>query len=193
MCPGQHDAVWVGEPQPAIGQDWAPDLHQMENLILVTNPCLLEIENMFKILMYHGASMHGLVEEISEIRLKYGHNNPTKIVKELLKRRHLAPIHGGCDYVPTELKDLLVIDPVPDIVLTGDLHRPEVSMYNNIVLVASSCWQSITPFEEKVGNNPEPCKVPIFNLKSREIKILDFSEESKPEKVCKEGEDICKI
>jgi len=48
-------------------------------------------------------------------------------------------------------------------------------MYNNILLVASSCWQAKTPFEEKVGNNPDPCKVPVFNLKSREIKILDFS------------------
>ena len=47
---------------------------------------------------------------------------------------------------------------------------------NNILLVASSCWQSITPFEEKVGNVPDPCKVPLFNLKSREVKIVDFSE-----------------
>jgi len=32
------------------------------------------------------------------------------------------------------------------------------------------------PFEEKVGNIPDPCKVPLFNLKSREIKIIDFQE-----------------
>ena len=49
-------------------------------------------------------------------------------------------------------------------------------MINNILLIASSCWQSITPFEEKVGNEPEPCRVPLFNLKTREIKILDFSD-----------------
>ena len=98
----------------------------------------------------------------------------------MLKRRHLAPIHGSCDYVPGEI-DPLVIDIIPDIVATGDLHRPEVSVYNNILLIASSCWQSITPFEEKVGNNPDPCKVPIFNLKTREIKIMDFSNKKKEE------------
>lgn len=175
MCPGQHDAVWVGEPQPAIGENWAPDLHQMENVTLVTNPCLVEIEGGFKILMYHGASMHGIIEEIPEIRLNFGHKSPTTVVKELLKRRHLAPMHGSCDYVPNDTKDPLVIEQVPDIMVTGDLHRTEISAYNNILLISSSCWQSMTPFEEKVGNVPDPCKVPIFNLKTREIKILDFS------------------
>jgi len=175
ISPGQHDAVWVGEPQPAIGEAWAPDLYKMENINLVTNPCLMELEEGFKVLVYHGASFHGIVENVPHIRVNNGHNNPTVILKELLKKRHLAPTHGECDYVPTEGKDSLVIDLVPDIIATGDLHKPEVSMYNNILLVASSCWQSKTPFEEKVGNNPDPCKVPVFNLKTREIKILDFS------------------
>ena len=172
--PGQHDAVWIGEPQPIIGEKWARELHKMENVILIPNPCLVEIDGGFKILTYHGASMHGIIESISEIRLKHGHNNPTRVVKEMLKRRHLAPMHGFCDYIPCE-KDPLVIDIIPDILTTGDQHRCEVSIYNNILLIASSCWQARTPFEEKVGNNPDPCKVPIFNLKTREVKILDFS------------------
>jgi len=176
LSPGQHDAVWVGEPQPIVEEEWSPGLHQIENLTLVPNPCLVEIDGGFKILMYHGASMHGIIEEIPEIRLNYGHDSPTRVVKEMLKRRHLSPMHGHCDYIPTEKKDNLLIDIIPDIVSTGDQHRSEVSTYNNILLIASSCWQSKTPFEEKVGNNPDPCKVPIFNLKTREIKILDFSE-----------------
>ena len=174
LCPGQHDAVWVGEPQLAIGEKWAPDFYKMKNLTLVTNPALVEV-NGFKVLMYHGASFHGVVEQNSDIRIKSGNNNPTEILKELLMARHIAPTHGECDYVPNKEKDLMVLDFIPDIVLTGDLHRPEVSTYNNILLIASSCWQSITPFEEKVGNNPDPCKVPIFNFKTREIKIMDFS------------------
>lgn len=176
ICPGQHDAVWVGEPQPIIGEYWAKSLHEMENVTLVTNPALIEIDGGFKILMYHGASMHGIIEEIPEIRLNYGHNSPTRVSKEMVKRRHLAPIHGSCDYIPCE-KDPLVIRDVPDILLTGDQHRSEISNYNNVLLISSSCWQSITPFEEKVGNNPDPCKVPVFNMMTREIKIIDFSDE----------------
>ena len=192
ICPGQHDAVWVGEPQPIIGEKYASGLYELENVVLVPNPSLIEIQG-FKILMYHGASMHGIIEGIQDIRVNHGHNSPTRVVKEMLKRRHLAPMHGSVDYVPCE-KDYLVISQIPDIVATGDQHRAEVSMYNNILLVASSCWQSITPFEEKVGNNPDPCKVPLFNFKTREIKILDFSDEVE-EQGCEEKEEkiVCEV
>jgi DNA polymerase II small subunit len=176
ICPGQHDSVWVGEPQPIIPERWAPELYKMENVILVPNPALVEVDGDFKILMYHGASINRFIDEIPEIRTNFGHSSPTRVVKEILKRRHLAPIHGAMDYIPCEKGDPLVIDPIPDIIATADQHRPEVSIHNNILLVAGSCWQSITPFEEKVGNIPDPCKVPLFNLKTREIKILDFSD-----------------
>jgi len=179
MCPGQHDAVWVGEPQPMIGERFAEGLHKIENLTLVSNPALVEIDGGFRILMYHGASINRFIDEIPEIRTNFGHNSPTRVVREMLKRRHLAPIHGMMDYIPCEKGDPMVIDKIPDIIATADQHRAEVSTYNNILMIASSCWQSITPFEEKVGNVPDPCKVPLFNLKTREIKMLDFSDELK--------------
>ena len=114
------------------------------------------------------------INEIDELRTSRAHDNPTKVVKFLLKKRHLAPSHSFTAYLPSN-EDCLLIKDVPDIIATGDLHRAEVSNYNNILLIASSCWQSTTPFEEKVGNHPDPCKVPILNLKSREVKIIDFS------------------
>tara|TARA_Y100000310_G_scaffold345856_1_gene471525 strand:- start:7380 stop:9029 length:1650 start_codon:yes stop_codon:yes gene_type:complete len=176
ICPGQHDSVWVGEPQPIIPEDHAPGLHSMENVHMVPNPSLIEIDGDFRILLYHGASINPLINELPKIRTQFGHSSPTKVVKELMKRRHLAPMHGLVDYIPCE-KDPMVINKIPDIVATGDQHRAEVLNYNNILLITGSCWQSITPFEEKVGNVPDPCKVPLFNLKTREIKILDFSDE----------------
>lgn len=84
-------------------------------------------------------------------------------------------MHSGNVYVPSEKEDMLIINPTPDIMVTGDMHRTEVDTYNNVLIICCSCWQSITPFEEKVGNQPDPCKVPFLNLKTRELKILDFS------------------
>lgn len=185
MCPGQHDSVWVGEPQSVISEKWAPGLYKMDNLYMVPNPSLVEIEG-FKILMYHGASINGFINQMSDIRTKFGHTFPIKIVREILKRRHLAPTHGLVDYIPYE-KDNLVINMVPDIIATADQHRTEIDSYNNILMIASSCWQSITPFEKKIGNIPDPCKVPIFNLKTREIKIIDFSNSSEKIKEVKNG------
>lgn len=187
MCPGQHDAVWVGEPQFMISKKWAPGLHQMKNLFLVSNPVLVEIHGGFKILMYHGASINRFIDEMSEVRIKYGHSSPTKVVKEILKRRHLAPTHGLVDYIPRGDNDPMVINIIPDIIATADQHRAEVDSYNNILMIASSCWQSITPFEEKVGNISDPCKVPLFNLKTREIKIIDFSGDDEIKLNGKEG------
>lgn len=178
LCPGQHDSVRVAEPQPIITENYGAPLYLLDNLCLATNPALVELgkDVKFKVLMYHGASMHGIINSIESLRLGRGHDSPTEVVKHMLRKRHLAPTHSLVTYTPLEGEDALLIKEVPDIVSTGDLHRPEVSNYNGIVLIASSCWQSRTPFEEKVGNNPDPCKVPVFNMKTREIKILDFSE-----------------
>jgi DNA polymerase II small subunit len=170
--------VRVAEPQPNIGKDFGSALYELENAILVSNPALIEITNDgrrgIKILMYHGASMSSYVNEIESLRLGKAHDFPAKVVKELLKRRHLASMHSSVTYIPYE-KDYLMINEIPDIINTADFHKPDVDVYNNILIICSSCWQSLTPFEEKVGNHPDPCKVPVFNLKTREIKILDFN------------------
>jgi len=180
LCPGQHDSVRVAEPQPPIGSDYAPALHELDNIIFVSNPAMIEIKNDngkrgFKIFMYHGASMNAFANEMESLRLAEPHKHPTKVVKELLKRRHVCSIHSGGIYIPNPKKDYLVIPEVPDVMNTADFHRTDVDTYNGIMIVCSSCWQSITPFEEKVGNIPDPCKVPILNLKTGSMKILDFN------------------
>ncbi len=180
MCPGQHDAVRVAEPQPVLSKEYASELYALENLVLVTNPTLvklLEGEKEFKVLMYHGASIHTFINEIPELRLMKAHRTPAKAVKHMLKRRHLAPTHSSVVYIPNIEKDPLVISEVPDVLCTGEVHRLDIENYNGVLIITGSCWQAQTPFEEKVGNIPDPCKVPVLNLKTRELKILDFSEE----------------
>ena len=53
----------------------------------------------------------------------------------------------------------------------------DIEKYNGTLIISNSCWQSMTAFEEKVGNQPDLCKVPVLNLKTGEIKILDFEGE----------------
>jgi DNA polymerase II small subunit len=179
MCPGQHDAVRVAEPQPLISKKYAPELYEIENLILVTNPTmvkLLEEEKEFKVLMYHGASIHSFINEIQELRLMKAHRCPAKAVVHMLKRRHLAPVHGEVVYIPNMDKDPLVIHEVPDVLCTGEVHKSDIERYNGTLIITGSCWQARTDFEEKVGNEPDPCKVPVYNLRSGELKIYDFGE-----------------
>ncbi len=177
MCPGQHDAARVAEPQPIISRTYASELYDIENLVLVTNPSvvkLFEKDKTFRILMYHGASIHYLINEIKELREMKAHSCPARAVRHMLKRRHLAPTHSEVVYIPNADKDPLVISEVPDILCTGEVHRLDVDNYNGILIITGSCWQAQTTFEEKVGNVPDPAKVAVLNLKDRELKIFDF-------------------
>lgn len=180
LCPGQHDAVRVAEPQPPIDKYFAEPLYGIENLFLVSNPALVNIGSTgtfpgLKVLMYHGASFHSLITDIEELRIANAHHSPSKVVRHILRKRHLAPTHSSVVYIPAENTDPLAIMTVPDIITTGEIHRTDVSSYNNILLISCSCWQSITPYEEKVGNEPDPCKVPILNMKTGQVNIADFS------------------
>jgi len=179
ISPGQHDATRIAEPQPPIDREYAEDLYQLENAVLLSNPAMVEIGTEkgrgIKVLMYHGASFHSMIDDIEELRLSKAHDNPTKVSKHLLRKRHLAPQHSTTDHLPVPEMDPLVIREIPDVFASGDLHRPDVDFYGSTTLIASSCWQHRTEFEEKVGNNPDPCKVPILNLKTGKVSIIDFS------------------
>tara|TARA_Y100000310_G_C20628464_1_gene787251 strand:- start:136 stop:1719 length:1584 start_codon:yes stop_codon:yes gene_type:complete len=180
VCPGQHDATRVAEPQPIIMKKYAEELHNLDNVILVTNPTMVKLvegDKEFKVQMYHGASIHTFINEVKELREMKAHNSPAKAVKHMLKRRHLAPMHGvspSVVYVPNSEKDPMVISEVPDVLCTGEVHRLDIERYNGTLIITGSCWQDQTDFEEKVGNIPDPGKVPVFNLKSGELRVFDF-------------------
>jgi len=187
QCAGQHDAVRVAVPQPSIGEDFAKPLTEIENLYLVSNPSLIEIEGNedksgIKILMYHGAGIIPyIINDIEELRLNNAQSTPARAIKHLLLRRHLAPSHGGFVYIPNMEEDNMLIKEVPDIITTGDMHRLDIDKYNGVLIICNSCWQTQTAFEEKIGNQPDYCKVPVLNLKTKEIKILDFEDETEKE------------
>ena len=64
----------------------------------------------------------------------------------------------------------------PDMVLSGHIHKSVTANYRNTTLICGSCWQGKTIFQEKVGHNPGPSRVPIVNLQTRDVKILKFGQ-----------------
>jgi DNA polymerase II small subunit len=179
ICPGNHDAMRIAEPQPQLYQDFAKSIWELPNVTMLSNPSLVNIhasENFsgFDVLLYHGYSFDYYVANVDGIRQNGGYDRADLIMKFLLKRRHLAPTHTSTLYVPDVNKDPLVIDKIPDFFVTGHIHKTSVSNYKNITLICGSCWQDKTPFQEKVGHHPEPCRVPIVNLNTREVKIMRF-------------------
>ncbi len=178
ICPGNHDPLHLAEPQPAFNLNFARPLSLLPNVSLVSNPALVNIcqeDNFsgFDVLLYHGYSFDYYVNNVDSLRSAGGYSRADLIMKFLLKRRHLAPTFTSTPYFPTP-EDYLLIKKIPDFFITGHIHYAIAANYRNITMVCGSCWQSKTSFQEKVGHEPQPARVPIVNLKTREIKILKF-------------------
>ena len=168
MMPGNHDAVRLAEPQPAL----AKDVQAMfdSNIMFVGNPCYLDVEGRV-VLAYHGRSMDDYIKNISG--LDYAH--PLEAMREMLRRRHLAPVYGERTALAPEKKDYLVIDQVPNIFVTGHVHKCGIAEYRGIKLINASAWQSQTEFQRMHNQVPDPAKVPMIDLGSGEMWVEDFS------------------
>lgn len=181
ISPGNHDGVRIMEPQPSLNEKYAWPLYNMENVIMTGNPCYVNIGSKkdfsgFDVLTYHGFSYTYYAGNIGSLIKLKAMNCPEEIMKFLLRNRHLAPTHGSTQYYPQE-QDELLIKNVPDILVSAHTHKCGVSYYNNVLTISTSCWEAMSPYQEKFGNKPDHCKVPMFNLKTRSIKILDFEDE----------------
>jgi DNA polymerase II small subunit len=179
ICPGNHDAMRLAEPQMPIYKDFAESLYNLPNVTMVSNPSLINIHSSknfpgFDVMMYHGYSFDFYVAEVESIRSRGGYDRADLIMKFLLQKRHLAPTYTSTPYVPDTKSDPLVISKVPDFFVSGHIHKSAAANYRNVTLISGSCWQSKTAFQEKVGHNPEPSRVPIVNLQTRHVKILKF-------------------
>jgi DNA polymerase II small subunit len=179
MCPGNHDAMRIAEPQLPFYKDFSEPLYDIPNTTIVSNPSWVNIHSSetfpgFDVLIYHGYSFDFYVAEVESIRNQGGYNRIDLVMKFLLQKRHLAPTHSSTLYVPDTDFDPLAITKIPDFFASGHVHKAAASNYRNITLISGSCWQSKTTFQEKVGHNPEPSRIPLVNLQTREIKILKF-------------------
>lgn len=179
ISPGNHDAMRIAEPQLQIYRDFAEPLYNLPNVVMVSNPSIINIHSSddfpgFDVLVYHGYSFDFYLAEVESIRTKGGYDRADLLMKFLLQKRHLAPSYTSTPYVPDTKLDFLVIDKVPDFFISGHIHKAAAANYKNVTLISGSCWQSKTAFQEKVGHNPEPSRVPIVNLQTRHIRMLKF-------------------
>jgi len=113
ICPGNHDAVRIEEPQPALYKDFAESIYDLSNVTLVSNPALVNIHSSadfpgFDVLMYHGHGFHFYVDAVDSLRKSDAVRNPKNILKFLLQKRHIAPTHASTIYVPNAENDTLV-------------------------------------------------------------------------------------
>ena len=166
VSPGNHDATRQALPQPPIFKRYAKTLYEMDNVILLGDPCLVRLHGV-NTLVYHGQSLVDIVGSSPGITF----DKPAEAMKVLLKARHLAPTHGSTR-VALEEDDKLVIKIVPNIFHCGHIHTVQTLKYKGTLLVNSGTWQDQTQFQKRMGIVPNPAIAVIVDLNSLKVKMM---------------------
>ncbi|MCH2404429.1 MAG: DNA-directed DNA polymerase II small subunit [Nitrososphaerales archaeon] len=166
VSPGNHDATRQALPQPPIFKRYAKTLYEMDNVILLGDPCLVRLHGV-NTLVYHGQSLVDIVGSSPGITF----DKPAEAMKVLLKARHLAPTHGSTR-VALEEDDKLVIKIVPNIFHCGHIHTVQTLKYKGTLLINSGTWQDQTQFQKRMGIVPNPAIAVIVDLNSLKVKMM---------------------
>ncbi|MEM2878144.1 MAG: DNA-directed DNA polymerase II small subunit [Candidatus Hadarchaeales archaeon] len=169
VTPGNHDAVRPSEPQPAIPKDIAGDFYE-RGFLMAGNPVLANIHGV-NFIVYHGRSVDDMVGAVPGLDRK----DSVKPFVKLLQKRHLAPIYGGRTAISPERADYMVIDEVPDVLHCGHVHVNGYSKYREVSIVNSGTFQSKTLYMQKLGVEPTPGMVPIFDLQTHQVRVVRFA------------------
>ena len=169
LQPGNHDAVRPAEPQPAFEKE-IRDLFTGKDFIFVGNPCYFSLHGI-EILSYHGQSLLDYSTNIQTL----SYNQPTEVMKLMLKKRHLSPTYGGYTPLAPEHADYMIITQVPDVFVTGHVHTSFIDNYRGVTLINASSWQSQTSYQKMLNFVPDSAKLPIVDLKTGNATTMDFN------------------
>lgn len=170
IVPGNHEPVRQALPQPAVSVDVAGPLYELENVVHLGGPANIKLDGV-NFLIYHGRSLDDVIATIPDLT----YDRPVEAMEVLLKARHLAPTYGKRTALSPELRDMLVIDPVPDVFHAGHVHTLDVGSYRGTLVVNSGTFQGQTPFQANMGLDPICSIVPILNLSTLEVIKRSFT------------------
>ncbi|MCA9496132.1 MAG: metallophosphoesterase, partial [Nanoarchaeota archaeon] len=179
IIPGNHDTSRLSEPQPKLPYDKAYALYNLPNVIMLSNPSIInvhpdDLNGGLEIYLYHGGSIFYYADQIKHLREKGGAKAPEEVIKFLLEKRHLAPSHGSTLYIPDSQNDPLVIKKMPDLFITGHTHKLSLANYKGCTIVSCGCWVEMSDYQKKMGMYPDVGKSVLINTKTRKPHILNF-------------------
>jgi len=170
--PGNHDAARQALPKPPIQRTFAEPLYELDNITMLGDPSQVivggernqdgVVTGGVNVLITHGDSLDDLVTMLPGA----SYTKPAIPMKELLKKRHLAPIYGGKTELAPLHRDWMVIDTPPDVVHFGHAHHNAVDNYRGVQIINSGTFQSQTDFMRKQGIVPTPGIVTFLNLRT---------------------------
>jgi DNA polymerase II small subunit len=171
VVPGNHDAVCPAEPQPPLPTVLVECLPG--NVHALSNPSTFALDGVV-IEAYHGRSFDDLIPALPGS----SYSRPTEVMRRMLQMRHLGPIYGDRTPLAPLARDGLVIDPAPDILVTGHLHTYGVDRYRGVLMMNVSAWQAETEYQRMRNIVPVPSRAAIVDLSTLGLVTLDCSNET---------------
>lgn len=170
MHPGNHDACRLAEPQPALNEMYTKTFDS--SVYMTGNPINLKIEGR-TVTSYHGKSIDDWIAGVRGM----SYDNPIAVMKEMMVRRHMAPMYGQRNALAPEKKDYLALEYLPDIFVSGHVHGAGWMPYKGVRLINASTWQSQTDYQKVHNFVPDPGIMPMVHLGNGHVTMMNFMKE----------------
>jgi DNA polymerase II small subunit len=135
VVPGEMDATRMALPQPAIIRKYAKRLYEMKDVLMLGNPSMISLNGVV-VLVYHGQGLDDVFRQVQSA----SSSKPCTGIRALLRARHMAPTYGGLTQLAPEREDLLIVDPVPDIVHCGHIGIADEGIYRGTLMLSTPSW-----------------------------------------------------
>ncbi len=172
ILPGNHDAVRPAEPQPVLESTVQK---KFNSAIHTGNPARINLSGI-DVLSYHGKGIDDMVPRMAHVT----YEKPAEAMKEMLRKRHLAPMWGERNALSPEETDQMVILQKPDIFVTGHTHAHQMEQYRGSQLVVSSTFQGQSDFMRMLGYKPKMGYLSVYNLQSGQSAVVSFVDQDNP-------------
>lgn len=170
LHPGNHDACRLAEPQPALNEMFTKTFDS--NIYLTGNPINLLVEGRV-VTSYHGKSIDDWIAGVRGM----SYDDPIAVMKQMVVRRHMAPMYGARNALAPEKKDYLAIEQIPDIFVSGHVHGAGWMEYRGVRMINASTWQAQTDYQKQHNFNPDPGVMPMVHLGTGAVTMKNFCKE----------------
>lgn len=155
--PGEQDVAGMLEPQSGFLDEALKAFSDLKNFRQASNPCWARLAGV-PVLLYHGRSLEDWASSL-------GTEEPCELLREIMIRRHIAPIYGSAVPLAPVGRDPFLIGEVPRIFQVGHTHRKCSSSYKGVLLLSSPSWKA----SESERGSGTAYVVDLSSLETREI------------------------
>lgn len=170
ISPGNHDATTKAIPRPPIFKEYAEKIYRDNKFIMVGDPVNIRLHDV-NLFVFHG----DFINDVFATTPGLTHSDVADAMDILLSVRHIAPTYGLQTRIMPQKRDPLIIPKDINILHGGHTHVFSYKYRNdNLLIINSGTWQKQTEYQKEMGMQPTPGIIPIINLSTLKLHILDL-------------------